>query len=199
MCRGLWGFCCNFKRGLNFLLDLSWLLWQIRGLSQCQAQRWHLTCISLQIRDAPSCCVWILQVLSLTWSAWGVSKPEQQPLQLVIFLLIICWCGPVLKSLLNLLQYCFCLMFWSWGMWDLISQTRDRNCTPCRWSLNCWIVSKVPITGYWLRKGLPRSSNGEGNGTPLQYSCLENPWTEECGGLQSMGSLRVGHDWVTSL
>ena len=83
---------------------------------------------------------------------------------------------------------------------------------------------------------------GEGNGTPLQYSCLEYPmdggawwatvhgiskirtqlneftltfhsdalekemathssvpawripWTEEPGGLQSMGSLRVGHD-----
>ena len=25
------------------------------------------------------------------------------------------------------------------------------------------------------------------------------PWTEEPGGLQSVGSLRVGHDWVTSL
>ena len=25
------------------------------------------------------------------------------------------------------------------------------------------------------------------------------PWREEPGGLQSMGSLRVGHDWVTSL
>ena len=24
------------------------------------------------------------------------------------------------------------------------------------------------------------------------------PWTEELGGLQSMGSLRVGHDWATS-
>ena len=88
---------------------------------------------------------------------------------------------------------------------------------------------------------------GEGNGNPLQCSCLENPrdggawwasfygvaqsrtrlkqlsssssntqmekavathsstlawkihWTEEPGGLQSMGSLKVGHDWVTSL
>ena len=37
------------------------------------------------------------------------------------------------------------------------------------------------------------------NGTPLQFSCLENPWTEEPGRLQSMGSLRVGHDWATSL
>ena len=40
---------------------------------------------------------------------------------------------------------------------------------------------------------------GEGNGNPLQYSCLENPWTEEPGGLQSMRSQRVGHDWATSL
>ena len=28
----------------------------------------------------------------------------------------------------------------------------------------------------------------------LQYSSLENPMTEEPGRLQSMGSLRVGHD-----
>ena len=31
----------------------------------------------------------------------------------------------------------------------------------------------------------------KGNGTPLQYSCLENPWTEKPGKLQSMGSRRV--------
>ena len=41
---------------------------------------------------------------------------------------------------------------------------------------------------------------GGGNGNPLQYSCLENPqWTEEPGGLQSMGSQRVGHDWGTNI
>ena len=40
---------------------------------------------------------------------------------------------------------------------------------------------------------------GGGNGNPLQCSCLENPGTEEPGRLQSMGSLRVGHDWATSL
>ena len=38
-------------------------------------------------------------------------------------------------------------------------------------------------------------SSGEGNGNPLQYSCLENP----PGGLQSMWSQRVEHDWATSL
>ena len=37
-------------------------------------------------------------------------------------------------------------------------------------------------------------SPGEGNGNPLQYSCLEIPWAEEPGGLQSMGSQRAGHD-----
>ena len=41
--------------------------------------------------------------------------------------------------------------------------------------------------------------SGEGNGNPLQYSCLENPWMEERGQLQFMGSQRVGHDWATSL
>ena len=30
---------------------------------------------------------------------------------------------------------------------------------------------------------------------PLLYSCLENPWTEEPGGLRCIGLRRVGHDW----
>ena len=30
-------------------------------------------------------------------------------------------------------------------------------------------------------------SPGGGNDNPLQYSCLEIPWTEEPGGLQSVG------------
>ena len=33
---------------------------------------------------------------------------------------------------------------------------------------------------------------GEGNGTPLQYSCLENPMEGGASGLQPMVSLRVG-------
>ena len=36
---------------------------------------------------------------------------------------------------------------------------------------------------------------GEGNGNLLQCSCLENPRDREPGGLPSMGSHRVGHDW----
>ena len=35
---------------------------------------------------------------------------------------------------------------------------------------------------------------GKGRGNPLQYSCWKIPWTEEPGGLQAVGSQRVGHD-----
>ena len=40
-----------------------------------------------------------------------------------------------------------------------------------------------------LIPGSGRSPEEE-NGYPLQYSCLENPWTEEPGGLQSMAFSR---------
>ena len=42
-----------------------------------------------------------------------------------------------------------------------------------------------------------------GKGTVVNKKCYqsseENKWMEEPGGLQSMGSWRVGHDWATSL
>ena len=44
----------------------------------------------------------------------------------------------------------------------------------------------------WLTRNV-----AEGNGNSLQYSCLENPWTEEPGGLQSMGWQKVRHNWAT--
>ena len=50
------------------------------------------------------------------------------------FLRFFFWCGPFLKSLLNLLQYCFCfhvLVVWLQGVWHLSSPTRARTCTPC--------------------------------------------------------------------
>ena len=49
--------------------------------------------------------------------------------------------------------------------------------------------------GLDLNPGLGRCP-GEENGYALQYSCLENPWREEPGRLQSMGWQRVGHNWA---
>ena len=39
----------------------------------------------------------------------------------------------------------------------------------------------------------------DGSGTPLQSFAWKIPWMEEPGGLQSLGSQRLGHDRVTSL
>ena len=55
--------------------------------------------------------------------------------------------GPFLTSLLNLLQYCFCFLFWFFcpKTWDLGSPPRGWTCTPCigRWSLNPWTAREV--------------------------------------------------------
>ena len=58
------------------------------------------------------------------------------------------------------------------------------------------VVKTLPANAGGVRDTglIPGSgrSTGGGNGNPLEYSCLENPWR-----LQSIGSQRVGHDWVT--
>ena len=61
---------------------------------------------------------------------------------------------------------------------------------------SCWIAVGARDTNSI--PDLQRSPRGR-NGKPFQYSCLENPTDRGPGGLQSMGSLRVGHDWGTSL
>ena len=52
-------------------------------------------------------------------------------------------------------------------------------------------------TTEWLHFHFSLSCTGEGNGNPLQCSCLENPRMAEPGGLPSMASHRVGH-WLCS-
>jgi len=58
------------------------------------------------------------------------------------------------------------------------------------------LKSACSVGDQGLIPGLGRSL-GEGNDNPLQYSCLENSMGREAGGLQSMGSQRVGHDRAT--
>ena len=59
--------------------------------------------------------------------------------------------------------------------------------------LPCSSISKEAACDAGDLDSVPGSgrASGEGNGNPLQYSCLENPWTEEPGGLRSVGSQRV--------
>ena len=74
-----------------------------------------------------------------------------------------------------------CFMFSKCGL-----QTRTLNIT---WEL-------VQNTNYWAPlKTYPEKAMAPHSST-LAWKI---PWMEEPGGLQSMGSLWVGHDWATSL
>jgi len=57
----------------------------------------------------------ILGTFSTTNSSGIFSCPFFLSYSGLLFLSKIFWCGPFLKSLLNLLQYCFCFMFWCFG------------------------------------------------------------------------------------
>ena len=77
--------------------------------------------------------------------------------------------------------------------------SQPRNQTRVSYTVGEFFTTKPQANRGDIRdKGsVPGSgrSPGGGHGNPLQYSCLENPRTEEPGGLESLGSQRVGHDW----
>ena len=71
-----------------------------------------------------------------------------------------------------------------------------------------WIPPTGKLPGTILTNGkfkilkimcLLYSAFGEGNGIPLQYSCLENPMDRGAWWAAVQGVARVGHDWATSL
>ena len=51
----------------------------------------------------------------------------------------------------------------------------------------------------WMIYIVVQQKFGEGNGTPLQYFCLENPMDGGAWWAAVHGVARVGHDWATSL
>ena len=53
-----------------------------------------------------------------------------------------------------------------------------------------WLSGEESACNAGLISGYRRSP-GEGNGNPSQCSCLEIPWTEEPGRLESMGSQKT--------
>ena len=114
----------------------------------------------------------ILQARILVWVAMPSSRGSSQPWDQTCASRVSCIAGR---------------FFTHWATWE------------ARYARN-----PGPIPG-------PGRFPGEGNSYPLQYS-LEKamaphsitlawkiPWMEEPGRLQSVGSLRVGHDWATSL
>ena len=60
----------------------------------------------------------------------------------------------------------------------------------CLWKSYCWVLLFLALP--------PLLFTGEGNGNPLRVLAWRIPGTGEPGGLPSMGSHRVGHDWSDS-
>ena len=69
---------------------------------------------------------------------------------------------------------------WDWEYYPLWLSSKESAC-------QCGRMGLIPGSG---------GSPGGGNCNLLQYSCLENPMDEEPGGLQSIVSARVEHDWA---
>ena len=66
--------------------------------------------------------------------------------------------------------------------------------------LRHWIGQESRLSQYKLSKNTYLTvSFREGSGTHSSPLAWKIPWVEEPGGLQSVGSWRVGHDWATSL
>ena len=135
-------------------------------------------------------------------------------------------CGPFLKSLFNLLWYCCYFMFFDPEACGIWAPQSGIHLTPSALegrvlttglsgnSLSAYFMSprghgKVFPVAQMVKNpcnagdpglilGSGRSS-GEGNGNPLQYSCRENSMDKGACRLQSMGSQKVRHDWVTGV
>ena len=69
---------------------------------------------------------------------------------------------------------------------------------PCWASQVAQTVKNQPaMPEMWVQSLGRKDPLEEGMATHSRILTWRIPWTEESGGLQSMGSQRVGHDWVT--
>ena len=82
--------------------------------------------------------------------------------------------------------------------WPQAKWKRTRLQSPK--GLPCSSNSKESACNAWDQGLILESgrSSGEGNGNPLQYSCLENSMDREASWVTVHGLQRVGHDWATN-
>ena len=76
-----------------------------------------------------------------------------------------------------------------------------KLCSKVLWGMSLWAVCVHTVRSakggcIWGHLCLGSEKAMAPHSSTLAWKI---PWTEEPGGLQSMGSLRVGHDWVNSL
>ena len=89
--------------------------------------------------------------------------------------------------------------------WIFIGRTDAKDETPMLWPTDVrnWLIWKDPDAGKdwrWEKKGWQRMRWLDGITDVMDMSLISSRswwWTGKSGVLQSMGSLRVGHDWAT--
>ena len=86
------------------------------------------------------------------------------------------------------------------SLWGANSKQIQCFCPGPASQLSAWVASESlgpdPTYPTWRTQFFEPCSflEGEGTGNPLRTLAWKIPWVEEPGRLQSMGSLRVGHD-----
>ena len=90
-----------------------------------------------------------------------------------------------------------------WPLFLGVLHTLVTGAPYLRWQcfyLVAQMVKNLPaIQQTWVQSLRREDSPEKGMATHCSTLAWKIPWTEESGGLQSMGSQRVGHDWATSI
>ena len=132
--------------------------------------------------------LWFLQVLTQGPPLHGSSGPGLLGWAwcLEVLRVTVLFCSEVWKSL--------CLHNLVCSLTQLFAHNLERT-RRRQWHPTPVLLPGKSDTTERLHFHFSLSCIGEGNGNPLQCSCLQNPRDGEPGGLLSMGSHRVGRDW----
>ena len=103
-------------------------------------------------------------------------------------------------TLQQMLGFFYFYFLWDWASHGQIQHFLNFlgicviNSGPAR----TWVL--LPFISFWgPEKAMATASTTKAMASHSTTLAWKIPWTEEPGGLQSMGSLRVRHDWATSL
>ena len=104
------------------------------------------------------------------------------------------WVWKCLSAIEKVNVFLFMLICTCEGIWECM-YVQDL----CMWAhitlSLCWNKRDHVFVSEWMFEHLHTKAMAPHSSTLV----LKIPWMEEPGRLQSMGSLRVGHDWATSL
>ena len=151
-----------------------------------------------------------------TWGFLGASVVKNHPAKQETQVWSLSWEDPPGEGNCNPLQYSCLENHIDRGAWwatvhgvirvghDLVTKPAPPNNKlkgGLKWRHSLIKQKQLPSKSGWKPLNSPCYLGGSEKAMAPHSSTLawEIPWMEEPGGLQSLGSLRVGHDWATSL